>query len=33
MGVWMINVHSSGGKNMMLSSKKELVNEKYDTLV
>ena len=33
MGVWMINVHSSGGKNMMLNSKKELINESYDTLV
>ena len=33
MGVWMINVHSSGGKNMMFNSKKELINESYDTLV
>ena len=33
MGVWMINVHSSGGKKMMLSSKKELVDENYNTYV
>ena len=33
MGVWMINVHSSGGKKMMFSSKKELVDENYNTLV
>ena len=33
MGVWMINVHSSGGRKMMLSSKKELVDENYNTLV
>ena len=33
MGVWMINIHSSGGKNMMLNSKKELIDEGYNTLV
>ena len=33
MGVWMINVHSSGGKKMMLSSKKKLLDENYNTLV
>ena len=33
MGVWMINVHSSGGKNMMLNSKNELLDENYNTLV
>ena len=33
MGVWMINIHSSGGKKMMLSSKKKLLDENHDTLV
>ena len=33
LGVWMINIHSSGGSNMMISSKKQLIRNNYQTLV
>ena len=33
LGVWMINVHSGGGKNMMTKCKNELVKSKKKTLI
>jgi orotidine-5'-phosphate decarboxylase len=33
LGVWMVNIHSGGGSNMMISSKEELVSNNYQTLV
>ena len=33
LGVWMINIHSSGGKNMMVKSKDEIVKNNYQTLI
>ena len=33
LGIWMLNIHSSGGKNMMKNSKEALVNKNYSTLL
>ena len=33
LGVWMLNIHSSSGKNTMVNSKINLVNNNYATLL